>query len=249
MLLAIDVGNTNITFGVFKGKRLTRKVNIPTCKIRQHKGLPGGYNNKLCLNKINSIIMCSVVPDVKKLLNGFFRKKYSRSLLKIVGRNIKVPIKNLYNKPYQVGQDRLVNAYAVVKLYKTPSIIVDFGTAITFDFINRKNEYEGGIIFPGVDVSLDALIKKAALLSPVKLNKPRMLIGKNTASSIKSGVFYGFSSMTDNMIDIIKKNINKKDITVVGTGGSLAKIKLPFKKIDIFDCNLTLKGLNLLASK
>ena len=242
MLLAIDVGNTNITFGIFKGNKVIKRFNIPT----------NAYNSKN-LNKnlgklnIEDAIVCSVVPHVTRILEKDLRRALRKSPL-IIGKTLKVPIKNLYRNPKQVGQDRLVNAFAAVKLYGAPLIVVDFGTAITFDVISKDKEYLGGMILPGLRISLDALAQRTALLPKVALEKPRGLIGRDTKSSMLSGIVFGFAALTDDLAMRIKKSIGK-GAKVIGTGGNINLIGKYCRKINKVDDNLTLKGLNLIYNR
>jgi len=247
MIFAIDIGNTNINFGIFQDKKLMKKFSISTNEIKKAQKFYINQDFKLFSMEIDEIIICSVVPGVTKLLKKFLEQNLSLSY-RIAGEDIIVPIENLYSRPNQVGQDRLINAFAVNRLYKVPALIIDFGTAVTFDVVNPKGAYEGGIIFPGIDISLNALFEKAALLFPVKLEKPEQLVGKDTASSIKSGVVHGYTKMVEGLIDSFKNSIDN-EIFIVATGGNLVLLKEFLKKIDIFDLDLTLKGLNLLKTK
>jgi type III pantothenate kinase len=165
----------------------------------------------------------------------------------IIGKDILVPIKNLYHKPKQVGQDRLVNAYAASSLYRAPLIAIDFGTAITFDIISKKKEYLGGMILPGLKISLEALNQRTALLPKIKLKKPDDFIGKDTKNSMLSGIIYGFGSLTDELITRIKKVIGRNALAIV-TGGNTELISKYCRKINKVDVNLTLKGLSMLYS-
>lgn len=243
MLLAIDIGNTNITFGIFKGKKLLKTWKAPTNKFK-------GIN----INKnINSIIICSVVPKalmkLKKSLKSF------RGRVFVVGENIKAPIKNLYRKPKQVGQDRLVDAVAAFEKFKRGCIVVDFGTAITFDLISNKGDYLGGIIVPGIELSLKALKEGTALLPRVSLTKPKELLGKDTKSSIQSGMGYGFGFLCDGIITDLKKRVRRgwkgiervrRGIPVIATGGAAGIFKKICKEINKIDPHLTLKGLEII---
>ncbi|MEW6171158.1 MAG: type III pantothenate kinase, partial [Candidatus Omnitrophota bacterium] len=224
-LLAIDVGNTNINFGLFSNGHLIKKFIIPTNK----------YNFKLIkINKalFDDVIICSVVPKITKILELDFKKLDKKPL--VLGKNLAVPIKNLYRKPKEVGQDRLVNAYAGIKLYGKPLIAIDFGTAITFDIISKNKEYLGGMILPGLNLSLEALNKYTALLPRIKLEAPREFIGRDTKNSMLSGIIYGFSSLTDDLIVRIKEKIGKNAL-VIGTGGNINLIGKYCRKIDIID--------------
>jgi type III pantothenate kinase len=239
-LLAIDIGNTNIGLAVFSSNHLIIRFFIPTQTKKYSLML-----NKLSSRKdITTAIICSVVPkatsllekDIKKILNI---KPY------VLGRDIKVSIKNLYQKPQQVGQDRLVNAHAGSILYGAPLIIIDFGTAVTFDIVSKKKEYLGGMILPGLQISLDALGERTALLPKIKLAKPNNLIGKDTKSSMLSGIVYGFAALSDNLVRQIKKKTGK-DTKVIGTGGDISLIARYCQGIDKIDEDLTLKGLNFI---
>jgi len=239
MLLTVDIGNTNITFGIFREEKIIRRFDIST----------RGYNSKrlkaqLGKNRLESCIFCSVVPRLNKILERDL-KKLSCGRIYIVGRDIKVPIKNLYCKPKQVGQDRLVNAYAVSSLYGSPAIVVDFGTAITFDIISKNKEYLGGMILPGLQISLDALSEKTALLPKIKLARPKEFIGKDTKNSLLSGVIYGFAALSDGLIERIKAVTGKK-AKVIGTGGNIALMAKFCRRINKIDRDLTLKGLRLI---
>lgn len=239
MLLAIDIGNTNINFGVFYGNRLIKRVFIPTKGYHLKK-----LKNLLGKPDINDSIICSVVPTVTRILKQDLTSLLSKQP-HIIGKGIKVPINNLYLKPKQVGQDRLVNAYAGVILYGAPLIAVDFGTAVTFDVVSRNKEYLGGMILPGLGISLDALNQRTALLPKIKLEEPKEFIGRDTKSSMLSGIVYGFAALTDDLVIRIKKKIGK-EAKVIGTGGNIDLIGKYCKQIDKIDRDLTLKGLNLI---
>ena len=154
MILAIDIGNTNINFAVFRGNRIIKKFFIRTDDYSLKK-----LRNALGKADIGDSIICSVVPQLTKIL-GEDLGKICNHRVYVLGKNVSVPIKNLYQKPQQVGQDRLVNAYAGVVFYGSPLIVVDFGTAVTFDVVSKNKEYLGGMIFPGLQISLDALSQR-----------------------------------------------------------------------------------------
>jgi len=245
MLLAIDIGNTNINLGLFSGRRLLKKYAIPT---RKKKYYP-------CLNKllggrrksIQEIVISSVVPQSTAVLTGDLKKLLGKNPL-IIGKHILPPIKNLYRRPAQVGQDRLVNAYVAATLYGVPAIVVDFGTAVTFDVISRHKEYLGGMIVPGLGISLEALSEKTALLPKIKLAQPKEFIGRDTRASMLSGIVYGFAALTDDLVIRIKKKIGQKAL-VIGTGGNIGLMVNYCRKIDKIDPDLTLKGLALICNR
>jgi len=233
MILVADIGNTNIDFGVFKGKTLKKSWSIPTSRVFSKLVLR--YKN------IENILICSVFPKATMALKAKFKRKAL-----IVGKDLKVPIRNLYKNPKQVGQDRLVNAYGVRKIYGTPAIVVDFGTAITLDVVSENGSYLGGIISPGLGISLESLFKNCALLPKAKLSKPKSLIGKDTKNSILSGVVYGYGCLCEGIIIKLKKRFKKKPF-VIATGGNADLMRKFCRQIDKVDKNLALKGLNLLT--
>ncbi|MFA4854820.1 MAG: type III pantothenate kinase [Candidatus Omnitrophota bacterium] len=239
MLLAVDIGNTNISFGVFKGAGLKKTFDIPTKKYSRNKLL-----EKIISLKVTDTLISSVVPGITRVIakdiSGITGKRPY-----IIGKDIKVPIKNLYRRPNQVGQDRLVNAYAAAKLYGAPLVVVDFGTAITFDVISKSGAYEGGLILPGLRLAIDALNRQTALLPKIRISRPKEFIGKDTRSSILSGMVYGFSGMAEQLNNRIKKRLGTQ-ARVITTGGNAALMRRYCNNIDRFDSALTLKGINLI---
>lgn len=240
MLLAVDIGNTNISLGIFRGSRLVKRYKIPTKSTSY-----AGYLKKIFAgNSISQAVACSVVPQASKLL-GRQLERFLGKRPYYIGKDIKVPLKNLYRRPEQLGLDRLVNAYAAVRLYGAPVIVIDFGTAITFDVISRKCEYLGGMILPGLQLSLDALHRRTALLPSLILEKPKEFIGRDTKNSILSGVVYGFAALSDALANRIKQEIGRQ-AKIIGTGGNIALMAKFCRRLDAIDPGLTLKGLNML---
>lgn len=239
MLLAVDIGNTSIAFGVFKGKILIRSWKVFTHRVMSGRlvKLPAG---------IERAIISSVVPKATPVIKKLLRRKYGIKPL-VLGENIKAPIKNLYRNPKQVGQDRLVNAVAVKELYGYPAIMIDFGTAITFDVISGKGEYLGGLIFPGIETSLNALSQKAALLPKIKVEPPSELIGRNTVDSMRSGVLYGTGALCDGVIAKLKAKY--PGVIVIATGGHCRLMARFSKSINIVDPDLTLHGLRIIYGR
>jgi type III pantothenate kinase len=247
ILLAIDIGNTTISAGLFIGERLTKKFRISTWAKDEQilfacKNTLARYSN--C--KINAIIS-SVVPKATRVVANILKHSFHLTPV-IVGTHLDVPIKNMYSKPRQVGCDRLVNAYACRQIYGAPAIIIDFGTATTFDFLNKKGQYEGGIITPGVKITLDALAEKTALLPKVILKKPKKLIGKDTKDSIRSGVVNGLACMCDGLVEMIMKERKIQPI-IIATGGMADIFCCYSKYINKIDNDLILKGLYLIFFK
>jgi type III pantothenate kinase len=239
MLLAIDIGNTNISLGIFKGKRLIRRYAIAT-GARNYLPLL----RKICVRyKIDKAIICSVVPLASRRINSALRHLGCRPCH--IGKELRVPMKSRYRRPSQLGQDRLVNAFAGAELYGAPLVIVDFGTGITFDVVSRSREYLGGMILPGLELSLEALYQGAALLPKVKLARPSEFIGRDTPNSMLSGIVYGFAALSDQLTASLKQKIGK-GAKVVGTGGNIGLIRGYCRNFDYIDRDLTLKGLNLI---
>lgn len=244
MFMAIDIGNTNIAIGLFKGKRLYRKFYFPTAirGLNIYRGVNKGLKSfDIDAKSIKAALISSVVPAASKAVIDILKNRFCIKFL-LLGKDIKIPIRNLYKNPEQVGQDRLVNAYACLKLYGCPAIVVDFGTATTFDYLNKKGAYAGGLITAGVEISLSALAERTALLPKIELKKPKNLIGRDTVESMRSGVLYGLASMCDGVIEKIRKKYSSHAMALA-TGG-LATFFAPYcKQIDFIDKNLTLKGI------
>ncbi|MDD5561375.1 MAG: type III pantothenate kinase [Candidatus Omnitrophica bacterium] len=239
MLLAIDIGNTNISCGIFKGPRLVKKFDTPTKECFKSNLVRKVRN----ASDISASIICSVVPAQTKVISRNLAILTGK-VPYIIGKDLTVPIKNLYHKPRQVGQDRLVNAYAASVLYAAPLIVIDSGTAITFDVISKNREYSGGLIFPGFEIAFRALNEKTALLPLVNLSAPRMLIGKDTQNSILSGVVFGISDLCKGIIARLRQELGK-NTPVIGTGGAIKLIE-KYSKINIItDKDLTLRGIEL----
>jgi type III pantothenate kinase len=240
MLLTIDIGNTNISGGIFVGGKLKYQFDIATKtykkaqlarKIRAHF-------------EISNSIICSVVPKLTRVIQRDLKLLTGRTP-QVIGKDLVVPIENRYHLPKQVGQDRLVNAYAASRLYPTPLIVIDSGTAITFDVISKGRAYLGGLIFPGMNISLEALKEKTALLPQVKLQPPKMLIGRDTKNSILSGVVFGTAVLSKGLAGRIKQYLGK-NTRIIGTGGNISLIKrYSGMKIKI-NKDLTLIGIKLI---
>ncbi|MBU4251921.1 MAG: type III pantothenate kinase [Candidatus Omnitrophica bacterium] len=240
MLLAIDIGNTNISGGIFSGEKLKHQFDIATKSYKKTalakklKAYPG----------ISASIICSVVPKLTRVIQRDLKLLYRRNPY-IIGKDLLVPLENRYRLPQQVGQDRLVNAYAASSFYTGPLIVIDSGTAITFDVISKDRAYLGGLIFPGMNISLEALKEKTALLPQVKLEQPKMLIGRDTKNSILSGVVFGTAALSKELAARIKQYLGK-NAKIIGTGGNISLIKkYSGMKIKIHK-DLTLIGIKLI---
>jgi len=243
MLLTIDIGNTSVSCGLFKNRRLAAKWKIQTGS----PGYLGPLMKKLSAHtrrNIEGVIISSVSPaglsKARKALARIFKKRPI-----ILGGDLVVPIKNLYKQPKKVGQDRLVNALAARAFYGNGLIVIDFGTAVTFDLVTKKGEYAGGIILPGMEISFENLARCAALIPKVKFRFPKALVGRNTQESMQSGIFYGYGALCDGLVDKIK-NKHGRDLKVIVTGGHAGLIRKFAENIDIVNSDLTLQGLELI---
>ena len=249
MLLAVDVGNTNIVFGLFAGDDLKTHWRIRTERNRTTDEYWVLVNEFLRLNEIgpasiHHIAISCVVPTLIPVFEELSRKYLETEPL-VVGPGIKTGISILYRNPTEVGADRIVNAIAGFEKYGGPLIIVDFGTATTFDAVSIKGEYLGGAIFPGLNISLEALYKSTAKLSPVDIVLPEQVIGKSTKESIQSGTVHGFVGVIDSIVSKMQNEIGQP-AQVIGTGGVLPVIQKLVKSIKVVDPNLTLEGLRIL---
>ncbi len=235
MLLAIDIGNTNISFAIFNGGKIIKNWDIP---LKEYRGI------RTLETPIKDALICSVVPQITQRVSRDI-KKTTGVKPKIIGKDILIPLKNLYKKPEQLGMDRLVNAYAASQIYSAPVIIVSCGTAITVDAVSKISGYLGGFIIPGLNSSLSALNLNTALLPKVKLAPTKKNIGKNTQDCILNGVVLGSASAIDALIETLRIKIGK-NTKIIGTGGDINLIKRFSKCAIRVNKNLLLNGIFLL---
>ncbi|MEZ5122528.1 MAG: type III pantothenate kinase [Solirubrobacterales bacterium] len=249
MLLAVDVGNTQTHFGAFDGARLVEHWRFATVRTSTADELGAALRNLLELRglglaDLTGSIVSSTVPQLRPEWAAV-GARYLRHEMMIVGPGIRTGMALRYDNPREIGPDRLVNAVAAYDRVGGACICVDFGTAITFDPVSATGEYLGGIIFPGVEISMEALTERAAALPKIELTAPRALIGKTTVDAIRSGVVYGFAGMVDAIVRRLRDELGQ-DTEAIATGG-LAGAVVPFTEtIDEVDDLLTLTGLRLL---
>ncbi|MFH1062652.1 MAG: type III pantothenate kinase [Candidatus Omnitrophota bacterium] len=251
MNVYIDIGNTSTVFGFSKKPGIYSVLRIKTkliCELAFLKKEIRAYLKKIKAkdNSVDKFVICSVVPIAQVGLKKQLKKLFPKAATVCIGKDILIPIINKYKIPSQVGLDRLVNALAVKTNYSLPAIIVDFGTAITIDVVSQKAEYLGGIIVPGISLSLLSLHHHTALLPKLSAKMPKSLLGQDTDNSILSGVFYGYACLVDGLIDKLKQELKlkaKDKIKVIATGGHLYLMRKLCKNIDIYDPALTLKGI------
>ncbi len=252
MLLAIDIGNTNTVLGMFKGDELAVHWRLASRSYRTADEYGIIIKEFFLLNNIEAagidgVIISCVVPPMLPVLEEM-SKKYFKITPLIVGEKTKTGLSILYDNPEDVGADRIVNAVAGLKKFGGPLIIVDFGTAITFDVVSEKEEYLGGLIFPGITISMDALFNKAAKLPRIDLVSPKKTIGKNTIESIQSGAFYGYANLVDGVVKEIRKEM-RKEIRAISTGGQAELISKHSTVIEDYCPLLTLEGLKIIYDK
>ncbi len=222
MLLAVDIGNTNVVLGLYDGTKLERTFRIATVRTRTEDEYAVLLLELFALKKVppeqvTGAIIASVVPQLTDVLVHAVRQVIAREPL-IVGPGLKTGISVLYENPHDVGADRIVNAVAAYARYESGGIVVDFGTATTFDCISPKGEYLGGVIVPGVRVSLDGLLQSAAKLRPVELSEPPRVLGRNTTHALQSGITHGYASLVDGLVDRLIAELGFA-CKVIATGG------------------------------
>jgi type III pantothenate kinase len=252
MLLVIDIGNTNIVFGVYSDGTLVNHWRLSTAlnkTVDEYAILLNSllYFEKIRLNEIDSAVISCVVPPLLFPFESLCRK-YINITPMVIEPGIKTGMPILSENPSEVGADRIVNAVAGYDKYKKPLIIIDFGTATTFDYVSPKGEYVGGCIAPGMMISLEALFERASKLPRVELVQPRNVVGKNTVNAMQAGITYGYVSLVDGIVRRMKDEV-KTDPYVIATGGLSSLIFDGSETIDEVDKFLTLHGLKILYEK
>lgn len=252
MLLVIDVGNTTIVFGVYKGDELVHDFRISTVKTRTSDEygllfLSTLNNSNIDPIDIEDVIISSVVPNLMHTLPSMIIKYFNKNPM-IVNTNLKLDLKINYDNPNAVGADRIVNAVGAIKKYGGRSIIIDIGTAMTFCIIDENKNYLGGLIFPGIGISSEALFLKTSKLPKIEIITPEALISSNTVGAIQSGLYYGYTTMIDGLVEKIleDKNWNSEDVNIISTGGFSTLLTSDSKYDIIIDKYLTLEGLKII---
>lgn len=253
MLLAIDVGNTNIVLGVFEDATLAESWRLATMHERtadEFRVLVGRLfeERRIGLDRVTGVVLSSVVPPLTRTVTEMVRRSFGRDALVVDAENAGMPIR--YENPDDVGADRLVNGVAAFALYgnqQRPIIVVDFGTATTFDAISARGEYLGGVICPGMEISADALFQRAARLPRVEVRKPERLIGRTTVGSMQAGLFFGYVAMVEGIVQRLRAELAGGDrpALCVATGGLAGSIAGETTAIDLINVDLTLQGLRL----
>jgi len=249
MLLAIDIGNTDTTFGVFEGDELRAAWHMATgihrmadeyaailLNLLQHQNLK--------VADIDEAVLCSVVPPIVSTFEELLQRYFHISLL-VVSAGVKTGVRIRMDNPREVGADRIVNATAAHQLYGGPLIIADLGTATTFDVVSREGDYLGGVIAPGIRIAAEALFTRTAMLPRIELIQPKRVIGTNTVSAMQSGIIYGYVGLVEGIVARIQRELDEK-AKVVATGGYAEIIARESKIFDIVNPDITLIGLKLI---
>ena len=252
MLLVVDVGNTQTHLGAFRGDELVHDWRFATVRDSTADELGAVLRNLLALRgmafaDISASIVSSTVPQLRPEWTAM-AARYLGHQMPLVGPGLRTGMPIRYDNPREIGPDRLVNAVAGYDKVGGPCVIVDFGTAVTHDVVSADGEYLGGVIFPGVEISLEALSERAAALPRIELIEPRTLIGKSTVDAIRSGVLFGFAGMVDSILARLREQLGA-ETKAIATGG-LAELVVPYcDGLDVVDDLLTLTGLRLIHER
>jgi type III pantothenate kinase len=257
MLLTIDIGNTHTVLGLFEGAEIVEHWRISTDPRRtadEHAVLFQGLmaNHPLVGDTgVDGIAICSTVPSVLHEMRDMIRRYYGDIPALVVEPGVKTGMPVLVDNPKEVGTDRIINALAAVHLYGAPCIVVDLGTATSFDAVSRKGEWIGGAIAPGIEISVEALGARGAQLRKIELARPRSIIGKNTVECMQAGILYGFAGQIDGVVNRMADELadDPNDVTVVATGGLAPLVLEEAEVIDEHEPWLTLIGLRLVYER
>ncbi|MFP8887383.1 MULTISPECIES: type III pantothenate kinase [Streptomyces] len=260
MLLTIDVGNTHTVLGLFDGDEIVEHWRISTEARRTAdewavllQGLMGMHPllGEDLGDGIDGIAICSTVPSVLHELREVTRRHYGDIPSVLVEPGVKTGMPVVTDNPKEVGADRIINAVAAVELYGGPCVVVDFGTATTFDAVSARGEYTGGAIAPGIEISVEALGVRGAQLRKIELARPRSVIGKNTVEAMQSGILYGFAGQVDGVVERMARELadDPEDVTVIATGGLAPMVLGESTGIDEHEPWLTLIGLRLVYER
>lgn len=253
MILVIDAGNTNITFGVYEGEKLVTTFRMTTKLLRTSDEYGMSILELLRINDIRpeqleGTIVASVVPKIMHALNGAL-VRYLKTPPLIVGPGIKTGIRITSDNPREIGADRIVDAVAAYTLYGGPVLVLDFGTATTYDLVDENGDFGVGITAPGIRISAKALWEDTAKLPEIEIKKPKSILARETITSMQAGLVYGQIGQTEYIVRQVKKEFGREDIKVIATGGLGRIIADETQAIDTYNSALTLEGLRILYEK
>jgi type III pantothenate kinase len=246
MLLAIDIGNSTVKFGIFDREKLIGRFSIPTIRNQTEVEIKNSVREKLNY-PLDSAIVSSVVPELDETFRKFIENRFNIKPL-FVSHNITFGLKIKYNPPEKLGIDRAVAAFAAREKYEKPVIVCDFGTATTIDVVNRKGEFIGGIIAPGISTMAESLFRQTSKLPKVEIVKPLKVVGDSTVSTIQSGIYFGYIGLVEGILHRMFEELREKP-KVVATGGFASIIAETIEIIEIVDENLMLEGLRMIHEK
>ena len=257
MLLTIDIGNTQTVLGLFTDEDLDHTWRIATYDTRTADELAVLINSllsqhpKKVVGSVTGVALCSTVPTALHEMRQMCSKYYADVPVVVVEPGVRTGVPILTDNPKEVGSDRIINSLAAATHFGGPALVVDFGTATTFDAVSRKGEYLGGVIAPGIEISVEALGARGAQLRKVELARPRAVIGRNTVEALQSGILYGFAGQVDGIVHRMATELadDPNDVTVIATGGLAPLVLEEAETIDAHDPWLTLRGLKLVFDR
>jgi type III pantothenate kinase len=244
MLLAIDVGNTQTVFGLFEGSKLEEQFRVGTDRSHTGDELAVLLRSFIDLSSLGGIVLCASVPTLVREYEAFADRWAGAELL-VLGPGVPTGMPIRYDDPREVGPDRIANAVAVRERHGAPAVVVDFGTSTNFDVVNAEGEFAGGVLAPGIEISMDALFARAARLPKIPFTAPEKVISQTTVAALQSGLVYGFAGQVDAIVSRILTELGAEGAPVVATGGLADLIAPHSKTITAVDPELTLQGLRL----
>ncbi len=245
MIVGVDIGNTTTEIGFIENLNSIKSYKISTEKKRTKDEWSLLLslllkNERIFKTDIEAVLISSVVPTIDTKLSQTFKDTLSIDPL-FIGKDVQIPIKNMYKKPEEVGADRLLNVFSATRKIKPPLVVIDLGTAVTFDIVEEDGSYQGGLIFPGIESSIECLFSKAEKLPKIDIKLPNYVTGKTTEESINAGIFWGYISLIEGIVNLIEKEY-KKSFKVVITGGSSEEIFKGLKEGYILNRKLAMEG-------
>ena len=244
MLLAIDVGNTQTVFGLFEGETISEQFRVGTDRSHTGDELAVMLRAFVDLGSLDGIALCSSVPPLVREYE-LFAERWAGAELLVIGPGVPTGVAIRYDDPREVGPDRIANAVAARARHGAPSVVVDFGTSTNFDVVNAAGDFAGGVLAPGIEVSMDALFARAARLPKVPFTTPERVISQTTTAALQSGLVYGFAGQVDAIVDRIRTELEAPAAPVVATGGLADLIAPHSQTISGVDPLLTLEGLRI----